>query len=131
MASEVKNLAGETARATERIADQIGTIQAASASAVAAIEAIARRMEEVEGFTAGIVGAVERQALATGEIVEGVARAASGTESAAQDMRRLDAAVGETDQSAAQVNQAAIDVADQAKRLHATVDRFLEGVSAA
>ena len=71
------------------------------------------------------------QALATGEIVEGVARAASGTESAAQDMRRLDAAVGETDQSAAQVNQAAIDVADQAKRLHATVDRFLEGVSAA
>lgn len=131
VASEVKNLAGETARATERIADQIGTIQAASASAVAAIEAIARRMEEVEGFTAGIVGAVERQALATGEIVEGVARAASGTESAAQDMRRLDAAVGETDQSAAQVNQAAIDVADQAKRLHATVDRFLDSVSAA
>ena len=131
VASEVKNLAGETARATDRIADQIGAIQAASASAVEAIEAIARRMEEVEGFTAGIVGAVECQALATGEIVEGVGRAASGTESAAQDMRRLDAAVGETDQSAAQVNQAAIDVADQAKRLHATVDRFLEGVSAA
>jgi hypothetical protein len=46
-------------------------------------------------------------------------------------MRRLDSAVGETDQSAAQVNQSAIDVADQAKRLHATVDRFLQGVSAA
>ncbi len=131
VASEVKNLAGETAKATDRIAEQIGAIQAASASAVQAIEAIARRMEQVEGFTAGIVGAVERQASATGEIVEGVARAASGTESAAQDMRQLDAVVGETDQSAAQVNQAAIDVADQAKRLHGTVDRFLQGVSAA
>ena len=131
VASEVKNLAGETAKATDRIAEQIGAIQAASASAVLAIEEIARRMEQVEGFTAGIVGAVERQASANGEIVEGVARAASGTESAAQDMRRLDSAVGETDQSAAQVNQSAIDVADQAKRLHATVDRFLQGVSAA
>mgnify|MGYP001806458885 CR=1 FL=1 len=131
VASEVKNLAGETAKATDRIAEQIGAIQAASASAVQAIEEIARRMEQVEGFTAGIVDAVERQASATGEIVAGVARAASGTESAAQDMRQLDAAVGETDQSAAQVNQAAIDVAEQAKRLHATVDHFLQGVSAA
>ncbi len=131
VAAEVKNLAGETAKATDRIAEQIGAIQAASASAVQAIEAISARMEQVEGFTTGIVGAVERQASATSEIVEGVARAASGTESAANDMRQLDAAVGETDQSAAQVNQSAIDVAEQAKRLHATVDRFLEGVSAA
>ncbi|MHB2169722.1 methyl-accepting chemotaxis protein [Alsobacter sp. R-9] len=131
VASEVKSLAGQTARATERIADQIGAIQGASASAVEAIEAISRGMEQVEGFTAGIVDAVEKQASATGEIAAGVSRAASGTESAASDMHQLDTVVGETDQAAAQVSHAAGDVAEQAKRLHATVDRFLEAVSAA
>jgi methyl-accepting chemotaxis protein len=131
VASEVKNLAGQTARATERIAEQVSAIQGATASAVDAIEAIAGHMQEVEGFTAVIAGAVEQQASATSRIADGVSRATHGTESAAAEMRELDTVVGETDQSAAQVNQSAIDVAEQAKRLHATVDRFLEAVSAA
>ncbi|WP_460449412.1 methyl-accepting chemotaxis protein [Alsobacter sp. SYSU BS001988] len=131
VASEVKNLAGQTARATERISEQVGAIQGATASAVDAIEAISRLMEEVEGFTSGIAHAVEQQASATGEIATGVSRAAVGTESAARDMKELDAVVGETDQSAAQVNQSAMDVAEQSRRLHATVDLFLESVSRA
>ncbi|MCP8937818.1 methyl-accepting chemotaxis protein [Alsobacter sp. SYSU M60028] len=131
VASEVKNLAGQTARATERIAEQIGAIQGATVSAVQAIGAIAEHMEAVEGFTGAIAGAVEQQVSATNEIAVGVARAARGTESAAADMKELDMVVGETDQSAAQVNQSAMDVAEQAKRLHSTIDRFLEAVSAA
>lgn len=131
VASEVKSLAGQTAKATERIAEQISSIQGATASAVNAIEAIASQMEEVEGFTSGIVQAVGQQASATVEITQGVTRAARGTESAAGDMRELDAVVAETDQSAAQVNQSAMDVSEQAKHLHATVDRFLQSMSAA
>lgn len=131
VASEVKSLAGQTAKATERIAEQISSIQGATASAVNAIEAIASQMEEVEGFTSGIVQAVGQQASATVEITQGVTRAARGTESAAGDMRELDAVVAETDQSAAQVNQSAMDVAEQARHLHATVDRFLQSMSAA
>jgi hypothetical protein len=46
-------------------------------------------------------------------------------------MKLLDAAVGETDQSAAQVNQAAMDAAEQVRHLHASVDVFLARVSAA
>lgn len=131
VASEVKSLAGQTAKATARIADQVGAIQGASASAVAAIEAIARHVADVEGFTQSIVAAVEQQAEAAAEIATGVASATAGTHSAAADMKLLDAAVGETDQSAAQVNQAAMDAAEQVRHLHASVDVFLARVSAA
>ena len=131
VASEVKSLAGQTAKATARIAEQVGAIQGASASAVAAIEAISRHVADVEGFTQGIVAAVEQQAEAAAEIAGGVASATAGTTSAAADMKLLDAAVGETDQSAAQVNQAAMDAAEQVRHLHASVDIFLARVSAA
>ena len=131
VASEVKSLAGQTAKATARIAEQVGAIQGASASAVAAIEAIARHVADVEGFTQNIVAAVEQQAEAASEIAGGVASATAGTHSAAADMKLLDAAVGETDQSAAQVNQAAMDAAEQVRHLHASVDVFLARVSVA
>jgi len=74
---------------------------------------------------------VEEQAAATNEISRSVTEAALGTESAARQMEGLKLAVGETDQSAAQVHQAATDVTQQNKNVSATVETFPLGVAAA
>lgn len=131
VAQEVKSLAGQTAKATERIAEHVEAIQNATSGAVEAIRSIASTMNQAEGFSAGIAVAVEEQAAATNEISRSVTEAALGTQSAARHMENLKLAVGETDQSAAQVHQAATDVTLQSKRLSETVETFLLGVAAA
>jgi methyl-accepting chemotaxis protein len=131
VAQEVKSLAGQTAKATERIAEHVEAIQNATSGAVEAIRSIASTMNQAEGFTAGIAVAVEEQAAATNEISRSVTEAAFGTQSAARHMEGVKLAVGETDQSAAQVHQAATDVTLQSKKLSETVETFLLGVAAA
>ena len=129
VAQEVKSLADQTARATERIGDHVTAIQSATTDAVDAIASISMTMNQAEGYTAGIAVAVEQQASATNEISRSASDAAQGTQSAANDMKRLEASVGETDQSAAQVHQASNDVAQQAEHLNHTIDRFLRDVA--
>ena len=129
VAQEVKSLANQTARATDRIAEHVAAIQSATGDAVQAINSIASTMTQAEGFTAGIAVAVEEQAAATNEISRSVTEAASGTESAAQNMDGLTTIVTETDRSAGQVHQSANQVAQQAKQLSDMVDRFLRAVA--
>ncbi|MFO1114749.1 MAG: methyl-accepting chemotaxis protein [Beijerinckiaceae bacterium] len=131
VAQEVKALAGQTAHATERIAEHVAAIQHATSSSVEAIGAIASTMNEAERFTASIAVAVEEQAAATNEIARSVGEAALGTQRAAGNMKELRATVGETDQSAAQVHQAAGDVSAEARRLSDAIETFLDRVAAA
>ena len=130
VAQEVKSLANQTARATDRIAEHVAAIQSATGGAVEAIASIASTMNQAEGFTAGIAVAVEEQASATSEISRSVTEAAQGTEMAARNMEGLTTVVGETDLSASKVHQAANHVAAQAKYLNVTIDRFLKAVAA-
>lgn len=131
VAQEVKALAGQTAHATERIAEHVTAIQEATSRSVDAIGTIASTMNQAESFTASIAVAVEQQAAATNEIARSVGEAARGAQNAATNMRSLRAAVGETDQSAAQVHQAAGDMAVEAKHLGETIEQFLHRVAAA
>jgi len=129
VAQEVKSLANQTARATERIAEHVAAIQLSTSATVEAIAAIGVTMRQADGFTESIAAAVKNQASVTAEIVRGVAEAALGADSAVKNMDGLNAAVGETDQAANQVKSAATDAAAQAKGLRETVDRFLLSVA--
>ena len=131
VAQEVKALAGQTAHATERIAEHVAAIQQATSTSVDAIGAISATMKDAESFTASIAVAVEQQAAATNEIARSVNEAAHGTEGVAANMKQLRATVGETDQSAAQVHQAAGDMAAETRSLSATIEDFLGRVAAA
>ncbi len=131
VAQEVKSLASQTARATDRVAEHVAAIQAATRGAVDAIATISTTMQEAEGFTTGIAVAVEEQAAATKEISRSAAEAAEETRSAAESMDGLTNAVGETDKAAAKVQQAATDVTKRAQELNATVDTFLKSVARA
>ncbi len=129
VAQEVKSLASQTAKASQRIAEHVEAIQSATANAVDGISSIASTMNEAQGFTAIIASAVEHQSTATAEIVQSVIQAAASAESATTSMKSLSVAVAEADQSAAQVRFSAADVADQTRQLSATVDHFLRQVA--
>lgn len=131
VAAEVKTLAGQTAKATDEIAQQIAAIQHSTKEAVEAIQAIARTMEEVNGYTSAIAAAVEEQGAATNEISRNVREAATGTRSVVENVSGLEMAAGETSQSAGQVEQASREATSQANRLNEAVDRFLTQVAAA
>lgn len=131
VASEVKSLANQTAKATEEIAAQIGEIQNSTKDAAAAIQHISQTMDGANSYTAAIASAVEEQGAATQEISRNVQNAAEGTQLAASNMSGVTSSVSETTQSAAQVEQASADVAEQAKKLREVVDQFLNQVAAA
>src|SRR3546814_5263603 len=79
VAGEVKSLATQTAKATEEIGNQIGGMQEATGSAVAAIEGIRAIMSSINQNASAIAAAVEEQNAATNEIARNVQQAAAGT----------------------------------------------------
>ncbi len=79
VASEVKSLAVQTAKATEEIAGQIAAVQGSSTGAVEAIRRIVERMQEINQFATAVAASVRQQDAATGEISQNVASAADGT----------------------------------------------------
>ncbi len=79
VAAEVKELASQTAKATEEIAGQVSAIQSATGDCVAAIGDISNTIREISGIATTIAAAVEEQDSATREIARSVQQAAAGT----------------------------------------------------
>ncbi len=91
VASEVKDLAQETARATEDISRRIEAIQSDSQAAVAAIARISEIIEEVNSYQTTIASAVEEQTATTSEMARNVSEAADrrGVDRGEHRVRRL------------------------------------------
>ncbi|MFY9289547.1 MAG: methyl-accepting chemotaxis protein [Methylorubrum rhodinum] len=131
VAAEVKELANQTARATDEISAQIARIQAATGGAVTAIDGIAGRIREISTVATGIAAAVEEQGAATQEIVRNVAQASAGTSEVTGNVAGVAQAAEETGAAASQVLGAASELAQQADRLSMEMSRFLATVRAA
>ncbi|MET0221136.1 MAG: HAMP domain-containing methyl-accepting chemotaxis protein, partial [Tardiphaga sp.] len=100
VASEVKNLASQTAQATEQIASQIATIQNATGETVTAISQFDATVREIAEIANAIASAVEQQGAATGEIARNVEEAATGTAAVTREIVDVRAVAGETDAGA-------------------------------
>jgi methyl-accepting chemotaxis protein len=96
VANEVKELAKETARATEDISHKIEAIQSATRGAVTAIDDIRKIINEINDIQHTIASAVEEQTATTNEMSRNVAEAARGTTDIAQNMAGLAVAVQQT-----------------------------------
>ncbi|MEH3117898.1 MAG: methyl-accepting chemotaxis protein [Methylorubrum populi] len=131
VAAEVKELASQTARATDEISGQIARIQRSTGAAVGAIGGIAGRIREISGVSTSIAAAVEEQSAATQEIVRNVAQAATGTGEVTSNITGVARASEETGTAASQVLGAASELSRQSEHLRAEVGRFLTTVQAA
>ncbi|MEA1831320.1 methyl-accepting chemotaxis protein [Methylobacterium durans] len=131
VAAEVKELANQTARATEEISGQIARIQGSTDQAVGAIGGIAGRIQEISAVATTIAAAVEQQGAATQEIVRNITQAATGTGEVTSNIAGVAQAAEETGAAATQVLGAASDLSRQSEHLNAEVSRFLATVRAA
>ncbi|KQP52419.1 chemotaxis protein [Methylobacterium sp. Leaf111] len=131
VAAEVKELANQTARATEEISGQIGRIQGSTGQAVTAIEGISGRIREISHVATSIAAAVEEQGAATQEIVRNVSEAATGTGEVTTNIAGVAGAAEATGAAASQVLASASELSHEAEHLAQELARFLGTVRAA
>ena len=131
VASEVKNLASQTAQATEQISSQIATIQSATGETVGAIAQFGTTVKEMAEISNAIAAAVEQQGAATSEIARNVEQAANGTAAVTQEIGDVRAVAGETDAGAEAALTAAAALQQQAASLKSNVDDFLQTIRTA
>ena len=131
VASEVKALAEQTAKATGEIGQQIGSIQSATHDSVTAIREISVTIEKLSEISSTIAAAVEEQGAATQEIARNVQQAAAGTEEVSANVGNVQQGATETGSASSQVLSAAKSLAANSNRLKLEVSRFLQTVRAA
>jgi methyl-accepting chemotaxis protein len=131
VASEVKGLATQTAKATEDIAEQIRGIQNATRNAVEAIKEITGTISEIDTIGTAIAAAVEQQSSATQEISRNVQEAAAGAQQAGSNISGVHQAIGETSTAAELMLGASTTLAQQAGDLKTQVTQFLKQVRSA
>uniref|UniRef100_UPI00259941EC methyl-accepting chemotaxis protein n=1 Tax=uncultured Methylobacterium sp. TaxID=157278 RepID=UPI00259941EC len=131
VAAEVKELANQTARATDEIARQIGEVRGVTDQTVGAIETITALIREIDVVATSIAAAVEQQGAATQEIVRNVAQASVGTSAVTGNIAGVAQASETTGMAATQVLTSASALSRQSEQLTAEVHRFLATVRAA
>ena len=131
VAAEVKSLAGQTAKATEEIAEQIGSIQSAAADAAQAIEQVNAIIRDMSSIATMVAATVDQQNSAVASIAEGVSRASGEARTGAEAMSRVAGVTTDARSTAADVKDLADAVAVEAEGLEAEVRQFLTNVQAA
>ncbi len=125
VAGEVKQLASQTATATERISQQVAAIQGATNSAVDAVASVAAAIARVDAVAAAIAGAVDQQGAATREIAASVQQVAGRTEATTAAMAALAGAAERGAADSGRVGEASADVVRVAAELRGEVGSFL------
>ncbi|MBR0852821.1 methyl-accepting chemotaxis protein [Bradyrhizobium liaoningense] len=124
VAHEVKALAGQTAKATAEIGENVSMIQASTRNAVDAVREIGGAVREINEVTSAIAGAIGQQDQATREISSNAQSAAQGNETLVANITSLRDAIGETDTAAASVLTAASSLTETADTLSREVEKF-------
>ncbi len=130
VAGEVKQLANQTARATDEISAQISAVQGISAKAVDMIAQVRDTIRDVHGVAAAIAAAVEEQNAATAEISRSAQLAATGVDRMATGIANAGEAAAETGRDAAEVLAASSATAQRSHNIQSAVEEFLASVRA-
>jgi len=124
VAGEVKELAQETARATEDIARKVESIQAESSGAVRAIDAINEIITQINDYQLTISSAVEEQTSTTAEMSRSVTEAATGSSEIASNISGVAESAASTTAGVSESRQAVAELAKMSGDLQGLVGRF-------
>lgn len=124
VANEVKELAKETAKATEEIGQKIEAIQSDTKAAVSAIGEISLIINQINDISNTIASAVEEQTATTNEIGRNVTEAARGTGEIARNISGVAMAAESTTSGAGDTQRAALELSRMANELQSLVSRF-------
>jgi methyl-accepting chemotaxis protein len=124
VANEVKELAQETAKATEDIARRVQAIQGDTTAAVAAISEISSIVAQISDRQTTIASAVEEQTATTSEMSRSVAEAAGGSGQIAENITGVSTAAETTTEALTQTRVAVDELSRMAADLRGSVARF-------
>jgi methyl-accepting chemotaxis protein len=131
VAAEVKNLAEQTAKATEEISSQTSAVQDATGGVVHAIDKISATIERINEISSAIATAVEQQNAATSEIARNVDQAAQGTREVSANITGVSQAAQATGRVANEIVSASTDLTKQATALREKANNFIARIRAA
>ena len=138
VANEIKNLAQQTAAATEDIKSRIAGVQSSTAGGITEIEKVSQVIREVSDIVSSIAAAIEEQSTVTKGIARNIAEASTGvgdankrvaetslaTADIAKEIVGVDQAAGHMADGSEQVKVSATELSRVAEQLQATVQRF-------
>ena len=131
VASEVKALAAQTAKATGEIQAQVASIQMATAEAVQSTEAIVSDISKISEITVAIASAVEEQDAVTRDIAASIEASSNSARQVTTDIGELDTAVAATGKASRDMLTAVTTLDEQSKNLSHAAKTFLSGLRAA
>jgi len=131
VATEVKQLAAQTAQATSEIAPQIAAVQEASQDVLHAIIGITATIEQISQFANEIASAVGEQELATVEIARSVDEVVSGANQISESANQVTSAAAESGRQAADLKIAADELKVHSATLRNEIDEFVRRTEAA
>lgn len=124
VANEVKELAKETAKATEEVSKRIDAIQGDTRGAVAAITEISEVINQINDFTTTIASAVEEQTLTTNEMTRNLGEASRGVVDITQNITGVAAAARNVSECAQQTKSASADLQAAAGTLQSLMGQY-------
>jgi len=128
VAQEVKTLASQTAKATDRISGSIDQIRGDSQEAVTAMESITDVINDMSRLSSDIAETMHAQKAATASAIGDMESAAGESKHVSNRIAAVDSAAAETSSAAAQVSQSANDLLELSSRLSAEVGEFVAEV---
>ena len=125
VASEVKNLASQTAEATEEITLQVGGMQEATQRAVNSIDGIQGVIKMIDDTSVSISSAVDQQDASTHEIARHVAEVSTGTQEVTSNIHVMNDGAKSTGTAANEVLKSAQNMSGQSDELRQQLNKFL------
>ncbi len=129
VASEVKNLASQTAKATEDISNKVSDIQDISLSVNDAIENIIVSISEVHNYSSSVAAAIEEQSHVTADISSNMQTTASSVGEISENMASVVGAIGNVKTVASNVSNTSQDLETRTQELSEEVSRFCSSVN--
>jgi methyl-accepting chemotaxis protein len=138
VANEIKELARQTADATEDIKKKISSVQSSTGSAINDIQGIVSVIRDVGGIVTGIAASIEEQATVTKDVAQNIAHATTGvkdaneaiaqtasvTKSIAHDIATVNSSITDVKDGGQQVRNSADELSRLAEQLKALVNQY-------
>lgn len=128
VASEVKNLANQTTKATGEIVGFVRSMQSATDETVMVIKGIGNTIREINSISTAIAAAVEEQGMATQQIASNIREASQGTDNVLRCASEVMGAATETGNSAREMTAATSELSRQSEHLRSEVDGFIRKI---
>jgi methyl-accepting chemotaxis protein len=128
VAHEVKALAGQTAKATAEISENVATIQTSTRNSVEAVREIGNAVRDINDVTSNIASAIGQQDQATREISQNAQLAAQGNQTLVDNIGSLSDAMGQTSNAAESVLASSSELAAAAETLSREVETFFQNL---